>query len=151
MEKVFDLIPMYADVKLPAYKTEFSSGMDLHAYLPDGPIYVSGRYSPSYEETYDTIPTGLKIKFYNKDFEAQVRSRSGLAFRHGIFVLNEPGTIDSDYDGEIKVILGNIGNDSFEINNGDRIAQLIIAPVYRNLNYVDLVERGEGGFGSTGK
>lgn len=151
MEKVFDLIPMYDDVIMPSYKTEFSSGMDLHAYLPSEGILLHGRLGPVYEEPFIIIPTGLKINFYDKNYEGQIRSRSGLAAKNGIFVLNSPGTIDFDYKGEIKVILANIGNHAFEINNGDRIAQLVVSPVYRNRNYADIITRGEGGFGSTGK
>ena len=100
------------------------------------------------------IPTGLSIAF-SKDYEIQIRPRSGLAAKNNISILNTPGTIDSDYRGEIKVIIFNHGNDDFIINNGDRIAQMILAPVvkieFEEINDLPETIRGEGGFGSTGK
>ena len=133
-------------VNLPKYKTEGSSGMDLMAYL-ENTIKIEPGESV-------LIPTGLSIAI-PKDTEVQIRPRSGLAAKSKISVLNTPGTIDSDYRGEIKVILYNHGKKEFEINNDDRIAQMVLVPV---LNAeLELVEelpdtvRGTGGFGSTGK
>ena len=133
-------------VELPAYKTEGASGMDLMA-LVKRPINLKPNSSC-------LVPTGLAVAF-SSDFEIQIRPRSGLAAKNSISVLNTPGTIDSDYRGEIKVILFNHGKRNFLINNKDRIAQMILTPVIK----MDLEEtddlpetiRGEGGFGSTGK
>ena len=133
-------------VELPAYKTEGASGMDLMA-LVKKPINLKPNSSC-------LVPTGLAVAF-SSDFEIQIRPRSGLAAKNSISVLNTPGTIDSDYRGEIKVILFNHGKRDFLINNKDRIAQMILTPVIK----MDLEEtddlpetiRGEGGFGSTGK
>ncbi len=133
-------------VELPTYKTEGASGMDLMALL-EKPITL--KPNSSY-----LVPTGLAVAFPN-DFEIQIRPRSGLAAKNNISVLNTPGTIDSDYRGEIKVILFNHGKNDFVINNKDRIAQMILTPVIK----MDLEEtddlpktiRGKGGFGSTGK
>ena len=133
-------------VKLPAYKTNGASGMDLMAFIKD-PINVKSKTSC-------LIPTGLSLAF-PKGFEIQIRPRSGLAAKNNITVLNTPGTIDSDYRGEIKVIIYNHGNKDFMINNGDRIAQMILMPVIKmELEETDQLPetiRGEGGFGSTGK
>ena len=134
------------EVELPAYKTEGASGMDLMA-LVKKTINLKPNSSC-------LVPTGLAIAF-SSDFEIQIRPRSGLAAKNSISVLNTPGTIDSDYRGEIKVILFNHGKNDFLINNKDRIAQMILTPVIK----MDLEEtddlpetiRGEGGFGSTGK
>jgi len=133
-------------VELPAYKTEAASGMDLMALVKE-PINLKPNSSC-------LVPTGLAVAF-SSDFEIQIRPRSGLAAKNSISVLNTPGTIDSDYRGEIKVILFNHGKNDFLINNKDRIAQMILTPVIK----MDLEEtddlpetiRGEGGFGSTGK
>ena len=133
-------------VKLPSYKTEGSSGMDLIAFT-DKPNKIN-------PNTSDLIPTGLSVAI-PKDMEIQIRPRSGLAINSNIGVLNAPGTIDSDYRGEIKVILFNHSNKEFIVNNNERIAQMILAPVLK----VDFEEvsdlpdsaRGSGGFGSTGK
>ena len=133
-------------VELPAYKTEGASGMDLMALLNE-PINLKPNSSC-------LVPTGIAVAF-SSDFEIQIRPRSGLAAKNSISVLNTPGTIDSDYRGEIKVILFNHGKNDFLINNKDRIAQMILTPVIK----MDLEEtddlpetiRGEGGFGSTGK
>ena len=133
-------------VELPTYKTEGASGMDLMALIKE-PINLKPNSSC-------LIPTGLTVAF-SSDFEIQIRPRSGLAAKNSISVLNTPGTIDSDYRGEIKVILFNHGKNDFLINNKDRIAQMILTPVIK----MDLEEtddlpetiRGEGGFGSTGK
>ena len=133
-------------VKLPVYKTDGASGMDLMAFI-DNSISLKPKTST-------LVPTGLSVAF-SKNYEIQIRPRSGLAARDNISVLNTPGTIDSDYRGEIKVIIFNHGNDDFIINNGDRIAQMILTPVEKiELEETkDLPEtlRGEGGFGSTGK
>ena len=137
---------LHPQVKLPTYKTEGSSGMDLMAFI-DKPIKISPKTS-------ELIPTGLSVAI-PEDLEIQIRPRSGLAANSGISVLNTPGTIDSDYRGEIKVILFNHGKNDFLINNKDRIAQMILTPVIKmDLEKTDdLPEtiRGEGGFGSTGK
>ena len=133
-------------VKLPEYKTSGASGMDLTAFI-EKPISVKSKTSL-------LIPTGLSVAFQEK-YEIQIRPRSGLAAKNNITVLNTPGTIDSDYRGEIKVIIYNHGDDDFIINNGDRIAQMVLSPIIK----MDLEEvkdlpktiRGEGGFGSTGK
>ena len=133
-------------VELPAYKTEGASGMDLMALLNE-PINLKPNSSC-------LVPTGLAVAF-SSDFEIQIRPRSGLAAKNNISVLNTPGTIDSDYRGEIKVILFNHGKSDFLINNKDRIAQMILTPVIKmDLEETDNLPetiRGEGGFGSTGK
>ena len=133
-------------VKLPEYKTDGASGMDLMAFLKDAVIVKP--------KTSSFIPTGLSVAF-SKNYEIQIRPRSGLAAKNNITVLNTPGTIDSDYRGEIKVIIYNHGDTNFIINNGDRIAQMILCPVVKMIleETNDLPEtiRGEGGFGSTGK
>ena len=134
------------NVKLPAYKTSGASGMDLMAFI-DQPMKIAPKSSC-------LVPTGLSLAF-PEDYEIQIRPRSGLAAKNKITVLNTPGTIDSDYRGEIKIILFNHGNEEFIINNKDRVAQMILMPVIK----MDLEEtndlpgsiRGEGGFGSTGK
>ena len=130
----------------PAYATEKSAGMDLKANLNEpvtlGPLQRA------------MIPTGLFIALPDGT-EAQVRPRSGLAARYGISVLNSPGTIDADYRGEIKVILVNLSNEPFVINPGERIAQMVVAKYekveWEEVEVLDETERGEGGFGSTGK
>ena len=133
-------------VKLPVYKTNGASGMDLIAFI-NKPINIKPKTS-------SLISTGLSVAF-SKDYEIQIRPRSGLAAKNNISVLNAPGTIDSDYRGEIKVILYNHGNNDFAINNGDRIAQMILAPVVKieleETNNLPETIRGKGGFGSTGK
>ena len=133
-------------VKLPIYKTKGASGMDLMAFIKETIIIKP--------KTSFLVPTGLSVAF-SKDYEIQVRPRSGLAAKNNITVINSPGTIDSDYRGEIKVIIYNHGNHDFTINNGDRIAQMILAPVVKmeleETNELPETLRGEGGFGSTGK
>ena len=135
-----------AEVELPAYKTKGASGMDLMAFIKE-PVTLKPQKSC-------LIPTGISLAFQD-DFEIQIRPRSGLAAKNSISVLNTPGTIDSDYRGEIKVILYNHGNSNFLINNKDRIAQMVLTPVIKmNLEETDNLPetiRGEGGFGSTGK
>ena len=135
-----------SSVELPSYKTDGASGMDLMAFIKE-PINLK-------PYTSCLIPTGISVAF-SGEFEIQIRPRSGLAAKNSISVLNTPGTIDSDYRGEIKVILFNHGSNDFLINNKDRIAQMVLTPVVK----IDLKEtddlpntiRGEGGFGSTGK
>lgn len=135
------------DLPLPNYETSGSAGMDLAAAIPEGEAIT---LAPG-ERT--LVPTGFCMAL-PQGFEAQVRPRSGLAAKHGITVLNTPGTIDSDYRGEVKVILANLGTESFEISRGLRVAQMIIAPVtqasWRVTENLDETERGDGGFGSTG-
>ena len=134
------------EVQLPSYKTSGASGMDLIAFLKSS-ITIKPKTS-------FLIPTGLSIAF-SENYEVQIRPRSGLAAKNNISVLNTPGTIDSDYRGEIKVIVYNHGNNDFLINNGDRIAQMILTPVVKmeleETNDLPVTMRGEGGFGSTGK
>ena len=133
-------------VKLPAYKTNGASGMDLMAFIKE-PVSVKPKTS-------NLIPTGLSVAF-SEDYEIQIRPRSGLAAKNNISVLNTPGTIDSDYRGEIKIILFNHGNENFTINNNDRVAQMILTPIIKmeleETNELPESVRGEGGFGSTGK
>jgi|TARA_B110000116_G_C16478496_1_gene421393 dUTP pyrophosphatase len=133
-------------VELPAYKTKGASGMDLMAFV-EQPIKLAPNSSC-------IIPTGLSVAF-SKDYEIQIRPRSGLAAKNNITVLNTPGTIDSDYRGEIKIILFNLGENEFVINNKDRVAQMILVPIVKmNLEEIDRLPdtlRGKSGFGSTGK
>ena len=133
-------------VELPSYKTDGASGMDLKAFVKE-PINLK-------PQTSCLVPTGISLAFPS-DYEIQIRPRSGLAAKNNISVLNTPGTIDSDYRGEIKVILFNHGNEDFLINDKDRIAQMILTPVIKmNFEETDNLPetvRGEGGFGSTGK
>ena len=133
-------------VKLPRYKTDGSSGMDLMAFL-DKPISILPKKS-------ELVPTGLFIAIPDNT-EVQIRPRSGLAVKNNISVLNTPGTIDSDYRGELKVILYNHGNEEFVVKNEDRIAQMVLMPVikasFEEVENLPKTIRGEGGFGSTGK
>ncbi len=130
---------------IPEYKTAGAAGADLCALL-DSPLTIkAGKYA--------MVPTGLFFEI-PQGYEVQVRPRSGLAAKNGVTVLNTPGTIDSDYRGEIKIILINLGESDFTINSGDRIAQMIVAPVtqarFSLSESLSQTERGEGGFGSTG-
>lgn len=131
---------------LPAYETSHSAGMDLRAFL-DTPVTVA----PGERVM---IPTGLYTEI-PPGYEAQIRPRSGLAWKHGITVLNSPGTIDADYRGEIRVVLINLGQDVFTIQNGDRIAQMIVASheqvSWKPVTQLSDTSRGSGGYGSTGK
>ncbi|MEN5171065.1 dUTP diphosphatase [Brevundimonas pondensis] len=141
-------LPHAEGLALPAYETTGSAGMDLRAALPEfEPVILA----PGERRL---IPTGLKIAL-EPGYEAQVRPRSGLALKHGVTCLNSPGTIDSDYRGEVGVILINHGQIAFEINRGERIAQMVIAPyaqaVMAEVDALDETERGSGGFGSTGR
>ena len=134
------------NVQLPAYKTSGASGVDLMAFI-DQPIKISPNSSC-------VVPTGLSLAF-SEDYEIQIRPRSGLAAKNNITVLNTPGTIDSDYRGEIKIILFNHGSEEFIINKNDRVAQMILMPVVKmKLEETDILPEsvsGKGGFGSTGK
>jgi dUTP pyrophosphatase len=140
---------MRADAVIPRYKTSGAAGMDLAACL-DTPLTLE-------PAGIARVPTGLQIAL-PAGHEGQVRPRSGLAARHGVTVLNAPGTIDEDYRGEVQVLLINHGSEAFTIESGDRIAQLVVAPVVRveietvkNEAALGGTERGEGGFGSTGR
>lgn len=131
---------------LPEYATSASAGLDLRANI-DEPVVLKSleRYA---------VPTGLFIEL-PIGYEAQIRPRSGLAFKNGITVLNSPGTIDADYRGEIKIIVVNLSNEEFTINNGERVAQMVIAKheqaEWLLVEHLEDTERGTGGFGSTGK
>jgi dUTP pyrophosphatase len=132
-------------VRLPEYESEGAAGMDLRAFLAaDLLIPPLGRAK---------IPTGLRIELPD-GYEAQIRPRSGLAYTLGVTVLNAPGTIDPDYRGDVSVILANFGDGTFTVKDGDRIAQLVIAPIFRavlmEITEVSATARGAGGFGSTG-
>ncbi|GGB40767.1 deoxyuridine 5'-triphosphate nucleotidohydrolase [Roseibium aquae] len=141
----FKRLPNAADLALPAYQSDLAAGLDLLAAVQDPIILAPGRRV--------LVPTGLAMAL-PAGFEAQVRPRSGLAAKHGVTVLNTPGTIDADYRGEVNVILINLGEESFTIERGMRIAQMVIAPVVQAeiAEVADLsgTERGSGGFGSTG-
>ncbi len=132
---------------LPEYGSLEAAGADLHASLPDGNIILKKSGGRA------LIPTGLILEIPS-GYEGQVRPRSGLAAKHGITVLNSPGTIDSDYRGELQVILINHGEEDFTIQHGDRIAQLVISAVLRSqfipTDYTSMTHRGSSGFGSTG-
>lgn len=134
-----------SDLPLPAYETESAAGMDIRAALEQPITLKPGERM--------LIPTGLQMAL-PQGFEAQIRPRSGLAIKHGITMLNSPGTIDADYRGEVKVIAINHGQEEFTIHHGDRIAQMVIAPVVqlpvKQVEDLDETERGSGGFGSTG-
>ncbi|MDA8424546.1 MAG: dUTP diphosphatase [Treponema sp.] len=132
--------------RAPEYRSAGSAGADLRACLAEPRRLEPGERA--------AVPTGLRIQL-PPGYEAQVRPRSGLALEHGITCLNSPGTIDSDYRGEIRVILANLGSEPFTVRPGDRIAQLVVAPVSRAVfeaaESLDSTERGSGGFGSTGR
>lgn len=136
-------LPNGAGLNMPSYESDGAAGMDIAS--AESIVIRAGRRAAIATGFALAIPTG---------YEIQVRPRSGLAFKNGITVLNTPGTIDSDYRGEIKVILVNLGDEDFQINKGDRIAQIIAAPVQRAIMHeverLDDTDRGQGGFGSTG-
>lgn len=140
-------LPHGQDIELPAYETKGAAGMDLRAAVDDGApmVLASGKRA--------LVPTGLIFEI-PEGFEGQIRPRSGLAFKNGITCLNTPGTIDSDYRGEVKVLLVNLGDEPFEITRGMRIAQMVIAPVTQarvaEITETSTTARGAGGFGSTG-
>ena len=133
-------------VTLPSYKTKGASGMDLMAFVKEKVVIKP--------QTSALIPTGLSVAF-SEDYEIQIRPRSGLAAKNNISVLNTPGTIDSDYRGELKIIIFNHSNHDFIVNNDDRVAQMVLTPVakmeLKEANELPKTLRGEGGFGSTGK
>ena len=135
-----------SEVEIPSYKTIGASGMDLMAFIKQ-PIKLSPKESC-------LVSTGLSIAF-SEEYEMQIRPRSGLAAKNNISILNTPGTIDSDYRGEIKIILFNHGNKEFVINNKDRVAQMVLMPVHKikfeEVENLPETLRGKGGFGSTGK
>lgn len=141
------ILPHGEGLPLPAYETSGAAGMDLRAAIGDGDLFVLNTGARA------LVPAGISIAL-PPHLEAQVRPRSGLAAKHGVTVLNAPGTIDSDYRGEIGVILINLGDAPFAIRRGDRIAQLVIAPVmqasWRIAHSLTPTRRGGGGFGSTG-
>ena len=145
MVKVF-VKKLNPSVKLPSYKTIGASGMDLMAFI-DEPIELKPGKSC-------LVPTGLSVAF-SKEYEIQIRPRSGLAAKKNISVLNTQGTIDSDYRGELKIILFNHGSQNFMIKNNDRVAQMVLVPIIKmeleETNELPKTIRGEGGFGSTGK
>ena len=134
------------NIKLPKYKTSGSSGMDVVANIRNKIIIKPGKTA--------IIPTGIAVAI-PKNYEIQIRPRSGLAAKNGISVLNTPGTIDSDYRGEIKIILINLGKKIFVVESGDRIAQIILCPIvkgkFKEVRILPKSLRGKGGFGSTGK
>ncbi|WNG34804.1 dUTP diphosphatase [Archangium minus] len=131
---------------LPRYETALAAGMDLRADI-DGELTLGPMERAA-------VPTGLALAL-PPDYEAQLRPRSGLALRHGITLLNSPGTVDADYRGEVKVLLVNLSQEPFTLRRGERIAQLVVSPVSRvsllELELLETTERGEGGFGSTGR
>ena len=133
-------------VAIPSYKTKGASGMDLMAFVKEKIVIKP--------QTSALIPTGLSVAF-SEDYEIQIRPRSGLAAKNNISVLNTPGTIDSDYRGELKIIIFNHSNHDFIVNNDDRIAQMVLTPIAKieleEANELPKTLRGEGGFGSTGK
>lgn len=141
----FKKLPHADGLELPAYATSDSAGLDLRAALAEPLVLEPGKRA--------LVPTGLQMAL-PRAYEAQIRPRSGLAYRHGITMLNTPGTIDADYRGEVKVLAVNLGEEPFEIRHGDRIAQMVIAPVTRaDVQLVSELpdsQRGDGGFGSTG-
>lgn len=141
----FKKLPHAKDLPLPSYESEYAAGMDIRAALKE-PVILKPRERK-------LIPSGLKMAL-PKGYEAQMRPRSGLAYRHGITMLNTPGTIDADYRGELKMLAVNLGEEEFIINHGDRLAQMIIAPVIQadvhEVRDLSETERGDGGFGSTG-
>lgn len=138
-------LPGFEDLPLPNYSTSGSAGMDIRAAVSETVTIKAG--------TTELIPTGIAIAL-PAGFECQVRSRSGLAIKNGIFALNAPGTIDSDYRGEIKIILSNFSKEDFTVSRGDRVAQLVVAKYetvrWQYHNDLDETSRGIGGFGSTG-
>jgi len=144
-QPLLKVLKLHKRAQLPKYESEGAAGMDLRAFLDaDVSVPPLGRVK---------IPTGLKIEL-PEGYEAQVRPRSGLALKSGLTVLNSPGTIDSDYRGELEIILVNLGQDNVTIKDGERIAQLVVAPVCRAFLFeaesLDKTQRAEAGFGSTG-
>lgn len=144
-EVQFQKLDHAKDLQLPSYESDQAAGMDIRAALENPVELQPGKRT--------LIPTGFKIEL-PRGYEAQIRPRSGLAYRHGITMLNTPGTIDSDYRGEVKVLAVNLGEETYTIRHGDRIAQMVIAPVTRvkviSAESLMETERGDGGFGSSG-
>lgn len=140
-------LPHGEGLELPAYETKGAAGMDLRAAIDDGATLTIAPWNRV------LVPTGFVFEV-PEGFEAQIRPRSGLAFKHGITCLNSPGTVDSDYRGEVKVLLANLSEEPFEITRGMRIAQMVIAPVMQvriaEIAEISETTRGAGGFGSTG-
>lgn len=140
-------LPHGADMALPEYETIGSAGMDLRAAIGEGKALTIN----AGERT--LVPTGFIFEI-PQGFEVQIRPRSGLALKHGVTCLNTPGTIDSDYRGEVKIILANLGQEAFEITRGMRVAQMVVAPVVqaivKEIDAISETDRGDGGFGSTG-
>ena len=145
MPKIF--VINKSDNPLPEHQTESSAGADIHAYLPDGDVIIAAGEK-------EIIPTGIYIEI-PVGYEVQVRPRSGLAFKHGVTLLNSPGTIDADYRGEVKVLLINHGKEAFIVKSGERIAQMVFSKYQRveweSVNRLSDTERGSGGYGSSGK
>ena len=146
MERIdIEIMPVSGDFVLPKYGSEEASGMDLHASLSEDRVIAGGKWA--------LVPTGFAMSM-PPGYEAQIRPRSGLAANHGLTVLNSPGTIDSDYRGEVKVILINLGDEDYILKPGTRIAQMVIHKVYRGdireVKELKSTVRGDGGFGSTG-
>ncbi len=145
MNIVFKKLSHAEDLALPSYESEYAAGMDIRAALQEPVTLQPG--------SRQLIPTGLQMAM-PKGYEAQIRPRSGLAYRNGITMLNTPGTIDADYRGEVKVLAVNLGEEPFVIEHGDRIAQMVIAPVTQatieEAERLTATERGAGGFGRTG-
>lgn len=143
---LFKRLSHASDLPLPSYESDQAAGMDLRAAVIDDTVIYPGERV--------LIPTGLQMSIPS-GYEAQIRPRSGLAIKHGITMLNSPGTIDADYRGEVKVIVINHGSEPFTVRRGDRIAQMVIQEVIQCLveetDSLDSTERGDGGFGSTGK
>lgn len=140
------ILPHGEGLDLPGYATAGAAGMDIAAAVDDPFVLAPGERA--------AIPTGFQVAI-PRGFEIQIRPRSGLAFKHGITVANAPGTIDSDYRGEVKVLLINLGQEPFTISRGERIAQMVVAAVttasFNTVTSLDETARGEGGFGSTGR
>ncbi|MEC7852799.1 MAG: dUTP diphosphatase [Pseudomonadota bacterium] len=145
VELAFRALPHFGDLPLPAYATTGAAGMDIVAAVTEDLVLAPGSRS--------AVPTGLSMAV-PAGHEVQVRPRSGLALRHGVTVANAPGTIDSDYRGEVKILLVNLGDADFTVSRGMRIAQIVLAPVTRAdpklVEELDDTARGSGGFGSTG-
>jgi len=145
MERLRVLVSKREGAQLPAYETIASAGMDLVAFIDEAITLKPGERA--------LIPTGISVGI-PEGFEAEIRPRSGLALKYGVTILNTPGTIDSDYRGEVKVILINLGNEDFTVKNGDRIAQMVFKNIVRGswkvVDELPETKRGKGGFGSTG-
>lgn len=145
MKVEFKKLSHAEDLPLPSYESEYAAGMDIRAAIAEPIELLPGKRK--------LVPTGLQMAL-PKGYEAQIRPRSGLAYRNGITMLNTPGTIDADYRGEVKVLAVNLGDDPFVIQHGDRLAQMVIAPIIQaDISHVESLsetERGDGGFGSTG-